>query len=114
VGFTMMAAAMDDVMADSSGSQVRGSAPPRGSAGGVELPYARAFVVQFTSATDVRLEHAEGRVEHMQSGRRVRFASATDLLSCIARLLTDDKSDSAGGAGPTTSMRDTQSEERSP
>ena len=29
---------------------------------------------------------------------RVRFASAVDLLACIARLLADDKSDSAGRA----------------
>ena len=93
----MMAATMDDVMADSFGSQVRDNAPMRGSAGGVELPYARAFVVQFTSATHVLLEHAAGQVEDMQSARRVRFASAADLLSCIARLLTDDKSDSKGG-----------------
>jgi hypothetical protein len=62
----------------------------------VTLPYARAFVVQFTSESDVRLEHEEGRVEHMQSDRRVRFASAVDLLACIARLLADDKSDSTG------------------
>ena len=57
--------------------------------GGTALPYAKAFVVQFAAATDAGLEHASGRVEHLQSGRQARFASMTDLVACIAVLLRD-------------------------
>jgi len=57
------------------------------------LPYARAFVVQFTSNTEVTLERAEGRVEHMQSGRRVRFASTEELLASFAHFLADEPAD---------------------
>jgi hypothetical protein len=60
----------------------------RTSAGdGPSLPYAKAFVVQFTAGTDAGLEHASGRVEHLQSGRRERFDSADDLLLWIAAML---------------------------
>ena len=60
----------------------------RASAGeGPSLPYAKAFVVQFTAGTDPGLEHASGRVEHLQSGRRERFDSADDLLLWIAAML---------------------------
>ena len=57
------------------------------------LPYARAFVVQFTSNTKVTLERAEGRVEHMQSGRRVRFASTEALLASFVHFLADEPAD---------------------
>ena len=62
----------------------------RGRAGsGTALPYAKAFVVQFAAGTDAGLEHASGRVEHLQSGRQARFTSVTDLVACIAVLLRD-------------------------
>ena len=93
---------MDDITANGSGSQGGDDAGQRG----VRLPCARAFVVQFTSETDARLEHAEGRVEHMQSGRRVRFASAVDLLACIVRLLADDQSEQTRREVPTTGKSD--------
>jgi len=89
---------MDDIMANASGSQ-------GGDEREVTLPYARAFVVQFTSETDAGLEHAEGRVEHMRSGRRVRFASAVDLLACIARLLADDRREQAKRDVPAAGTR---------
>ena len=54
------------------------------------LPYAKAFVVQFSAETDARLERAAGRVQHLQTGRRTRFASIYDLLGCIVALLADD------------------------
>jgi len=88
----------DDIMANGSGSQ-------SGDERKVTLPYARAFVVQFTSETDARLKHAEGRVEHMRSGRRVRFASAVDLLACIVRLLADDRREQANRDVPTAGKR---------
>jgi hypothetical protein len=68
-----------------------GSEPESGhdaAEGGAPLPFARAFLVQFTSDIDARLEHAAGRVEHMQSGRTMRFTSTADLLACMVRLLT--------------------------
>lgn len=59
-------------------------------AGQPSLPYAKAFVVQFSAETGARLEHAAGRVEHLETGRRTRFASVYDLLACIVALLADD------------------------
>jgi hypothetical protein len=56
-------------------------------ADGPSLPYAKAFVIQFTAETDAGLEYASGRIEHLQSGRRERFESADDLLLWIAALL---------------------------
>ena len=53
------------------------------------LPYDRAFVVQFTAETSNRLERAAGRVEHLQTGRRSRFASIDEFLACVAALLDD-------------------------
>ena len=53
------------------------------------LPYERAFVVQFTAETSARLERAAGRVEHLQTGRRSRFASIDEFLACVAALLDD-------------------------
>jgi hypothetical protein len=53
------------------------------------LPYDRAFVVQFTAETSNRLERAAGRVEHLQTGRRSRFASIDEFVACVAALLDD-------------------------
>jgi hypothetical protein len=59
--------------------------------GGVEtppaLPYAKAFVVQFSAETDPRLGTATGRIEHLQTGRRLRFASVDELLAGIMGML---------------------------
>jgi hypothetical protein len=57
------------------------------------LPYAKAFVVQFSAETDPRLGTTSGRVEHLQTGRRSRFASADELLAWIMAML-------AGAASP--------------
>jgi hypothetical protein len=51
------------------------------------LPYAKAFVVQFGAETDARLANVTGRIEHLQTGRRSRFASVDDLLACIMAML---------------------------
>jgi hypothetical protein len=53
------------------------------------LPYDKAFVVQFTAETSARLDRAAGRVEHLLTGRRSRFASIDECLACIAALLDD-------------------------
>jgi hypothetical protein len=80
------------------------------------LPYQKAFVVQFSAETDARLERAAGRVEHLQTGRRTRFASIYDLLGCIVALLAadDDAPKKPGGRarrrsrGPSTKSRDAE------
>ena len=51
------------------------------------LPYAKSFVVQFSADTDPRLGITTGRVEHLQTGRRSRFASADELLAWITAML---------------------------
>jgi hypothetical protein len=51
------------------------------------LPYAKAFVVQFGVETDARLGHVTGRIEHLQTGRRSRFASVDELLARIMTML---------------------------
>ena len=53
------------------------------------LPYHKAFVVQFSAETDALLAHAAGRVEHLQTGRQARFASAAELLASLRALLAD-------------------------
>ena len=85
----------------------------RGYADQPSLPYAKAFVVQFSAETGARLEHAAGRVEHLQTGRRTRFASVYDLLACIVALLDDDNAPGKpgnrvrrGSRGPRTKPRD--------
>jgi hypothetical protein len=59
------------------------------------LPYAKAFVVQFTAETGSRLEPATGRVEHLLTGQRFRFASIADLVAGIRTLLASSTSPSS-------------------
>ena len=51
------------------------------------LPYAKAFIVQFASETDVRAGNIRGRIEHLQTGRRSRFASGDELLARMMAML---------------------------
>jgi hypothetical protein len=53
--------------------------------------------VQFSAETDPRLgTTTSGRVEHLQTGRRSRFASADELLAWIMETLAGtDRSDDA-------------------
>ena len=60
------------------------------SAQSATLPYEKAFVVQFTAETGSSLTPAAGRVEHLLTGRRSRFASIEEFLDCLARLLVDE------------------------
>jgi hypothetical protein len=63
----------------------------------VALPYAKAFVVHFSTDTDARLEHATGRVERLQTGCRSRFASLDELLACLrAELAVADRTAEKG------------------
>jgi len=70
------------------------------------LPYARAFMVQFSADTDARLKRVVGRIEHLQTGARRRFASISDLHRCIAAMLVD------GAAAPGGLPRSAPVEDR--
>jgi hypothetical protein len=53
------------------------------------LPAWKAFTVQFSAETGAGRGVFSGRVEHLNSGRRARFASKEDLLAVLDRMLTD-------------------------
>ena len=53
------------------------------------LPVWKAFVVQFSRETNPHTRKFSGRVEHMSSGRRARFASSRELLAVLGRLLRE-------------------------
>jgi len=80
-----MPATADDAMAHDEPRG--GAADPGGAENRPALPFAKAFVVQFGAETDARLGKVTGRIEHLQTGRRSRFASADDLLACIMAML---------------------------
>jgi hypothetical protein len=65
-----------------------GTAPPEG-AEVPSLPVWKAFVVQFSRETNPRTRTFSGRVEHMSSGRRARFASGQELLAVLGKLLVE-------------------------
>ncbi len=52
------------------------------------LPANRAFVVQFRKETDLSQGHCKGRVEHVVSWQATHFNSLDELLSFIARVLS--------------------------
>lgn len=60
------------------------------------LPSWKAFVVQLSHDTTPRGDIFAGRVEHLGSGRRLRFASGEELVSAVMRLLTDLEKPSKG------------------
>jgi hypothetical protein len=53
------------------------------------LPAWKAFVVQFTRESEGLAETFSGRVEHLSSGRRARFASPEELVATLRRLLDE-------------------------
>jgi hypothetical protein len=53
------------------------------------LPAWKAFAVQFSTETCPVTGVFSGRVEHLNSGRRARFASKADLLAVLERMLAD-------------------------
>jgi hypothetical protein len=53
------------------------------------LPAWKAFAVQFSTETGPESDVFSGRVEHLNSGRRARFASKAELLAVLARMLAD-------------------------
>lgn len=54
-----------------------------------KLPSWKSFVVQLSHDTAPGSGIFAGRVEHLGSGRRQRFASGEELLSMVIRLLRD-------------------------
>jgi len=66
----------------------RSASPPPSESGIVPaLPVWKAFVVQFSRETRARAGPFAGRVEHMSSGRRARFASAQQLVAALRKLI---------------------------
>ena len=51
--------------------------------------YKLAFVIQFRPETDVEAGQFDGKVEHIASSEATRFHSLDELLSFIARVLTE-------------------------
>lgn len=67
------------------------SVPPRDAP---ELPTDRAFVLQLSRDSGRAPEPFIGRVEHLASGRRVRFNGLVDFQAAVIRLLTETTSSS--------------------
>ena len=51
------------------------------------LPDSRAFVVQLSDRTDLAARLPTGRIEHVESGLRMRFSSREELWAFIERVL---------------------------
>jgi hypothetical protein len=54
-----------------------------------ELPTGKAFVLQLSRDTGPTLQPFAGRVEHLASGRRARFATFEDFRAVVIRLLRE-------------------------
>lgn len=54
-----------------------------------ELPTGKAFVLQLSRDTGPTLQPFAGRVEHLASGRRERFATFADFRAAVIRLLNE-------------------------
>lgn len=54
-----------------------------------ELPTGKAFVLQLSRDTGPMLQPFTGRVEHLATGRRVRFATIEDFQQAVIRLLRE-------------------------
>ena len=56
-----------------------------------ELPTGKAFVLQLSRETGPGLATFAGRLEHLVSGRRLRFVSFATFRAAVIRLLTETK-----------------------
>ena len=54
-----------------------------------ELPVGKAFVLQLSRETGPTLEPFSGRVEHLRTGRRVRFENFAGFQAAVTRLLSE-------------------------
>jgi len=64
---------------------------PKHPAAKAPLSVHRAFVVHFRVSSDVACGQIAGRVEHVVSGQSTHFDSLEELLTFIARVLTQQK-----------------------
>ena len=55
-----------------------------------ELPTGKAFVLQLSRETGRSLTPFAGRIEHLASGRRLRFDDFTTFRAAVIRLLTEE------------------------
>ena len=56
------------------------------------LPADRAFVIRLRAGVDPTQERLDGRIDHVVSGRGVRFGSYAEALSFIQRVLASSPS----------------------
>jgi hypothetical protein len=70
-------------------SALRRLSPSSAAGEGPTLPAYKAFVLQFSRETRLRAGAFSGRVEHISSGRRARFASTQELLAVLGKLLDE-------------------------
>jgi hypothetical protein len=59
-----------------------------------DLPTGKAFVLQLSRETSPALKPFTGRVEHLTTGRRLRFESLTAFQAALTRLLTETEQSS--------------------
>ena len=70
-------------------ARAQGSAEVASSTEAPELPTEKAFVLQLTRETGPSLEPFAGRVEHIASGRRLRFGDFEAFRATVTRLLAE-------------------------
>jgi len=61
-----------------------------------ELPTDLAFVLQLSRDSGRSAGPFAGRVEHLATGRRLRFVGLVDLQTAVIRLLAEAKSSGGG------------------
>lgn len=57
--------------------------------GDPSLPADQAFVVRFRAVSDSSADAVVGKIEHVRSGRGIRFGSYGDMLDFIRRILAE-------------------------
>lgn len=67
----------ESIVPDTSASAANGAAPR------TPLPVERVFVVQFMDGVHAQGRSCRGQVEHVLSGRRRTFVSASELLQAL-------------------------------
>ena len=63
-----------------------------------ELPTDRAFVLQLSRESAGTSDSFIGRVEHLASGRRLRFNGLAELQAAVIRLITENERDEGRNA----------------
>jgi hypothetical protein len=65
-------------------------------------PWERVFVIQLSSDADLYHDCMAGRVEHVESGLSVRFASTEEMREFMARILREVADPQASRGGEKT------------